>query len=1023
MTIHHERLFEDAIEQAMLDAGWVRGEPGSYNPKLGLDTAELFTFIGATQANAWERRREFYADDPDEAQRSFAAYLGKQIDERGALDVLRHGVKDRGIKFDLAYFKPAHSIAGEALDLYGKNRLTVTRQLHYSDATPDKSLDLALFVNGIPVATAELKNPLTGQTVEDAKRQYRTDRDPKELLFARRALVHFAVDPELVFITTRLAGDRTRFLPFNTGSEGPSVSGGAGNRPAMSAGRYRTSYLWTDIWQRDTWLDLIWRFLHVEDSAGSRKGGSAKPHTSPHRLPMIFPRFHQWHAVSTLADHAAEHGSGQNYLVMHSAGSGKSNTIAWLAYRLSRLQDTTDHPIFDKVIVITDRVVLDRQLQDTIYQFDHRTGVVEKIDRDSAQLAAALQGETAKIIITTLQKFPFVLDKVDELTGRKFAVIVDEAHSSQSGESAAALKKVLAKLGSDDIDDDADPLTASALARGKHDTLSYFAFTATPKPKTLELFGTPDPVTGNPRPSHVYSMRQAIEEGFILDPLRNYLTYKSYWKLANANPDDPEVDPRKARSQLARFVDLHPTNMAQRAEVIIEHFVKHTSWRLDRRAKAMVVTRSRESAVRLYFALRDYVATQDYANCGLLVAFSDSIKVDGVDYTEAALNHFGGTELAERFAYTKADDKHAGTPSAKYADEHRILVVAEKYQTGFDQPLLTTMYVDKLLTGVAAVQTLSRLNRIHPLKTQEDVFVLDFTNEAADIQDQFKPFYETAITTPTDPNLLYTAQAAVEGYQLLRDSEMQEFVDAYLAAERSAATDADLQRAHAALYRFTDPARDRYAALLETDRETAEAFRAELRDYVRKYAFLSQVVPYTDADLERLYLFGRFLLNRLPRREDPGVDVGEVQLTHFRISKTGEHDVSLTPAGEVPLPGFTGDGAGPQHEPEKVPLSRLIDELNDRFGLGLSEADKLWWEQAVVTAKEDSGVRAAAVVNDEENFGAVFDRKFESVVAERHSANAELINRYFDDADFGSKLRRLARRAAYDAIRSDANVA
>ncbi|MEV4831060.1 type I restriction endonuclease [Micromonospora sp. NPDC049257] len=1013
-----ERSFEAAIETALHHAGWLAGFPGYYHRSLGLDTAELFAFVGDTQPEEWARLLAYHGNDPDVAQRGFTQYLARQLDERGPLDVLRRGVKDKGVLIRLAYFKPAHAITDDALTLYRANRLTVTRQLAYSTSN-NNTLDLVLFVNGIPLATAELKNPLTGQTVEDAKEQYRRTRDPKELLFARRTLVHFAVDPDLVFVTTKLAGEKTRFLPFNTGSNGPGVSGGAGNPPVGASG-YRSSYLWEQIWHPDTWLDLIRRYLHTDRESQA----------------LIFPRYHQWDAVTRLTEHAARHGSGHNYLVMHSAGSGKSNTIAWLAHRLSSLHTAhtldedaratglhPDEAVFDKVIIITDRVVLDRQLQDTVFQFEHVPGVVQRIDKDSAQLAAALQGETAKVVITTMQKFPYILNQVQGLRGKRFAVIVDEAHSSQSGDSAAALKKVLLRLGSDDVDESGDLLTASALARGRHQTLSYFAFTATPKAKTLELFGTPHPVTGDAQPFHTYSMRQAIEEGFILDVLRNYLTYKSYWKLANANPDDPEVDPKKAGAQLARFASLHPTMQAQKAEIIVEHFLKHTAPRLGGRAKAMVVTASREGAVRLHTAIRKYVELHGYAGCGSLVAFSGELEVDGVEYTEARVNGFGEGELTDRFAYTAADDRHAGTPRAKQAVEYRLLVVAEKYQTGFDQPLLTTMYVDKLLKNVAAVQTLSRLNRTHPLKTQGDVFVLDFVNEAGDVAAHFRPYFETAATTPTDPNLLYTAQHAVTGYPVLVESEMQAYAEALLAAEAKATTDTGLQRAHAALYRFTEPAVDRFKALAEQDPEAATGFRSALRDYTRMYAFLSQVVPYHDEDLERLYLYGRALLNRLPRQQDPSVDIGEVQLTHLRVSKTGEHDASLSPEGEQMLPGFLGGAVGTQNDPDRVALSELIDAFNDRFGIGLGEADKVWVEQQIVALAEDGTLEAAAMVNDESNFGVVCDRRIEDVILSRHDDNGKLMQRYLDDESLRSQLNQFARRQAYQMIRRRKGIA
>ena len=1015
MTAHREQSFEDAIEAALVRSGWHLGQSSGYDKELGLDLDQFWVFIGATQIDEWERLRAFYGGDVSEAQRRFAQHVARQIDERGALDVLRHGVKDRGMLIRLAYFRPAHTIADDALELYRKNRLSVTRQLSYSSKEPSKTLDLVLFVNGIPVATAELKNQLTGQTVEDAKRQYRLDRDPTELLFARRALVHFAVDQDLVFLTTRLARAKTEFLPFNTGTSGPGNSGGAGNPPAPP-GHYRTSYLWEEVWQPDAWLDILRRFLHLEQPPKQ----TGRVRISPHERRLIFPRYHQWHAVRELTAHAADHGSGHNYLIQHSAGSGKSNTIAWLAHRLSNLHGDDNEPVFDKVLVITDREVLDRQLQDTIYQFEHEAGVVRRIGRagegtKSEQVSEALAGETAKILIVTLQTFPYVLDKVTELRGRKFAIIVDEAHSSQSGESAAALKRVLTKLGSDDIDEEMDPLTASALARGRHESLSYFAFTATPKPKTIELFGTMR--NGELRPFHIYSMRQAIEEGFILDPLRNYVTYKTYWRLANGNPDDPEVDERKAKAALARFATLSPASMQQRAEIIIEHFIKHTRGRLGGRAKAMVVCRSREHAVKLYRAIRQYVDDRGYQDCGTLVAFSGKLAVDGLEadtVTEASLNGISESALPKAFAYTRADDPHA---ASRNQPEYRILVVAEKYQTGFDQPLLTTMYVDKPLKGVAAVQTLSRLNRTHPMKGQDDLFVLDFANEAEDIQEAFRPFYEATITTPTDPNLIYTAERAVMDHQILVESELKAFEEEYRRAQ-SRTSGRAWERAHAELYRLTDPARDRFAQLLDDDPERAEHFRADLRDYIRKYGFLAQVCGFTDPELERLYIYGKMLEQRLPRHKDPGVDLGKIDLTHLRISKTGEHDLRLEPEGEQMLPGFTGAGAGRQHEPRKRTLSELIAELNERFGVNLNEHDMIKGPADAAMASKPL-LKAAALNNDLENFGHVFDDAFEDKLLERMEQNTEVFQRYNDDPEFNAAVKSIARRYAYESLRAD----
>ncbi|WP_326642481.1 type I restriction endonuclease [Streptosporangium sp. NBC_01755] len=1041
--VHHEKVFEDAIESALRGAGWLKGVRGAYDRTLGLNTTELLDFVRASQRKEWERLVTMQAGDDAGAAQRLADTVAKAIDNEGALEVLRHGVKDRGITFKLAYFRPAHTIAADALEPYSKNILSVVRQLRYSETTQDE-LDLVLFVNGIPVATAELKNTLTGTTVEDAKEQYRRTRDPKEPLFARRTLVHFAVDQDLVFVTTRLAREKTRFLPFNTGDGGPGNKGGAGNPRVPLVGDYRTAYLWQEIWAPDTWMDLLKRFLHVDDE-DVRKGRGRKTYPGKaHRLPMIFPRYHQWHAVREMTAHARRHGSGHNYLVEHSAGSGKSNTIAWLAHALSNLHTSAslaeidpeaiergyraNQPVFDKVIVITDRVVLDRQLQETIYQFEHTPGVVKRIDQDAAQLAEALQGESARIVITTLQKFPHVLQQVEGLRGKRFAVIVDEAHSSQSGEGAAALKRVLRRLGSDDVDEDGNLLTASALARGRHETLSYFAFTATPKSKTLTLFGTPGS-DGKPRAFHIYSMRQAIEEGFILDVLKNYVTYKTLWRLMSQEPEDRQVQRRKGQALLARFAELHPTSMQQRAQIIVEHFRRHTAPQLGGRSKAMVVTRSREHALRLGQAIRDYVETNGYAGCGTLIAFSQTLKVTdehGVEteYTEAGLNGFGEKELPDRFAYCRADDS---APNAAEKAEYRILVVADKYQTGFDQPLLTTMYVDKKLAGVAAVQTLSRLNRTHRLKSQGDVFVLDFANEAEDIQAEFQPYFEGTAAETIDPNLLYTRAGAVAGHALLVESEMQALTEAYLRAERASATQRDWEKAHAALYRFTEPAVARFVERQgqdkESDDDSAERFRGDLQSFVRMYGFLSQVVPYTDDDLERLYLFGRFLLNRLPRREDPAVDVGEIDLTHLKIAKTGEHDVSLsaTPGGEVTLPAPSGAG-GVAAEPEMTSLHALIAAVNDKYGLGLSEADQVWVEQQFEEAVVNDSLKAAALVNDEANFGEVFADHLEKVVVDRHTGNTGLVQRFFDDSLFRSRITELGRKQVYKMIRESTGI-
>lgn len=1055
--IHTESAFGDAIVAAMVERGWREARPQDYRADLGLDTNELFTFIRETQPDEWSELLTVYGSDLNEAENGFAVRLDQAIATNGLLDVLRNGVKDRGVLLRVAYFKPNLVAHDSVLDGYRANRLTVVRELPYATKQADwgNRLDLALFLNGIPVATAELKNPLTKQGVEQAKEQYRTDRDPTELIFTRRVVANFAVDPDLVFVATQLKGKNTRFLPFNTGSNGPGQPGGAGNPAPTAYGTYATSYLWEQVWQPDNWLDLLQRFVHLQKSK-TPGGGTTKT--------MVFPRFQQWDAVKKLTAHAATHGAGHDYLVMASAGSGKSNTIGWLAHRLSDLHTPTDPreldaeaiakglkpgvPVFDKVIVITDRRNLDAQLRETVGNFEQTAGLVVKIDEKHGakgeQLAKALSRDTGKIVTVTLHSFPALISYIErnptEIRGSHFAIIVDEAHSSQSGDAAKDVRAALRDLGLDSDSDDAGATTVKADAatldeqlkkraeqRSRAANLSYFAFTATPKAKTLELFGTLQDIDGKAtyRPFHTYSMRQAIEEGFILDPLRNYVTYNTYWKLVNQNPDEREVDPSKANGLLARYALTHDSTVAQHAQVIVEHFVAHSRGRLGGRAKSMVVTASRQSAVQMARAIKSYIKDRDYdtkyPDLGVLVAFSGSLTVDGEETTEPKEN--GGlseSALPKAFAYTRADDKaaRAGGPGQR---EYKILVVAEKYQTGFDQPLLTTMYVNKTLTGISAVQTLSRLNRTAERKTQADLAVLDFVNDANDIQESFRPYFEEAMTLPSDPNLLYTAQSRVMQAPILSGQEMDEFAAAYFTAkEKAAGSQSKWEKLHAELYRLLSPAVARFTPLLESededDQETAEGFRADLNDYVRKYGFLAQIIPYQDAELERLHLYGRYLLNRLPRRADGGVDIGEVDLSHMRVEKTGEFDVSLTAEGPTTMQGF-GDGSGGAKEAEKSLLSQLIEKFNERFGTEFTEQDVI---RPFEEAKADPKVRAAAVVNDEENFGLVFDNVFADKMADHIDTIAGMGRQYFGpDKGFKSSLDRSARKAAWRMIRRE----
>jgi type I restriction enzyme R subunit len=935
--------------------GTAPGSSSDFDPEVGLDTLELLKFIAATQIESWDQLGKLYGD-PNKAQTSFAARVAKELDARGTVDVLRHGVVDQGVTIRLAYFRPASGLTPELVRRYGKNRLTVTRQLPYQ-AGSNKTLDLGLFVNGIPVATAELKNALTGQGVGHAIEQYRTDRDPKNPLL-RRAVVHFAVDTERVAMTTRLAWKDTRFLPFDRGHEL-----GAGNPPNPKG--HRSAYLWERVWQRDAWLDLLHRFVHVTPVP---KGAKVPPL-------VIFPRFHQWDAVLSLAGDARANGAGSHYLVQHSAGSGKSNTIAWLAHRLSSLHDGDDNKVFDKVVVITDRKVLDKQLQDTIYQFEHAHGVVVRIDENSSQLADALAGEQARIIITTLQKFPFVTEKIESLPKRTYAVIVDEAHSSQTGDSATALKEVLgAKAGEPDPDEPPNPaedaLAAAVAARGKQPNLSFFAFTATPKARTLELFGRLNPATGKHEEFHLYSMRQAIEEGFILDVLANYVTYATYWNIEQTAPDDPEYDPGKAKAAIAKFVALHPHQLAQKAEVIVEHYRAKVRHKIGGMAKAMVVTSSREHAARYKLALEKYINDKGYTDVGVLVAFSGKLDLDGKSETESSMNGFPESQ----------------TPAEFDSDAWHVLVVAEKYQTGFDQPKLYAMYVDKPLSGLAAVQTLSRLNRTYDRNgiRKDGTFVLDFRNDAEDIRTAFEPWYGQTVAPPTDPNLLYDTRHALDEFGVLYPDEIERTV-ALLLAKGTVVTD----RVHAAL----TPAVDRFWDL-EEDEETR--FRDALNRFVRIYAFLSQVVAFTDTKLERDYLYGKALAALI--RDDGYVAVHpDVELTHLKIEQTFEGSVTLTNTDGEVITVF--GGTGKLHEPEAEPLSVIIEKLNERYGTNFDPTDRLFYDAVFEKLTQRPDIQQAAAANSQDTFKLVLEKEAMSGVLDQLGVSEDMALAYVDNKD------------------------
>ncbi|MGI8757106.1 MAG: type I restriction endonuclease subunit R, partial [Acidimicrobiales bacterium] len=918
--------------------------------------------------------------------------LCRWLETQGPLAVLRHGFQCYGQNIRLAYFRGANGLNPEVERLYQLNRVGLTRQLRYSSKHSNE-LDLTISVNGLPVFTLELKNAFTGSDAADAVKQYKTDRDPRELIFEfkKRALAHFAVDTDTVWMTTRLAGKATHFLPFNRGFQD-----GAGNPPDPNGKSYRTAYLWEEVLSRDSVLDLLARFIHLQvEEKRDEAGRKYKKET------LIFPRFHQWQAVRALENAARANGAGHNYLIEHSAGSGKSNTIGWLAHRLAFLHRDDDSKVFDSVIVITDRRVLDRQLQDTIYQIEHRQGVVQKIDKSSAQLAQSLQ-DRVPIVITTLQKFPFVaqqLMKVAERKGqssdgvlptRQLAVIVDEAHSSQSGESATDLKEVLGgealraqakQAAQEGGKDELENVFASLARRGKQPNLSFFAFTATPKFKTFGVFAD------GGASFHKYTMKQAIEEGFILDVLRNYVTYKTFFKLAKTGSDDPHVERKKAAKALSRYLVLHPYNVAQKTVVMVEHFNEFTRHKIGGKAKAMVVTGSRLAAIRYKQAFDHIIKERGYHHIKTLMAFSGTVeddKIPGVTYLEEEMN--GGireSELPERFA----------------GEDYQLLLVADKYQTGFDQPLLHTMYVDKRLSGIQAVQTLSRLNRTHPLK--EDTFVLDFVNDRAEILASFADYYTGAEKgEDVEPARLYELQATLESGGIYDAREVEAFERIFFKRKaKQAASD------HQAMALVLESARDRFAELFAQSEDEAEKWRGALVAFTRLYGYLSQIIPFGDSDLEQLYAFLRFLE---PRLQQPSSGAAytfddDVKLDSYRLQKASEGALLLSQSEAEALRGPQETGTRRQ-EDESVPLSQLVETLNDRLGTQFTLADQLFFDQLVEAALQEESLQQAAQANPEDKFQLIFRRLLQTLFVERMDQNEELFARFVNEGEFSTLI-------------------
>ena len=962
MSKHKERQFQIEIVQHLTSHKWVEGDAGSYDRERALYPQDIIDYIKATQPQAYEKMQKREGAKTDEVLYTHAA---KEMDKHGSLHYLRHDLKYIGSKFKLCQFKPElHNPNTQAK--YDANILRVVQEV--TAKSGNERIDLVLFLNGIPIATMELKTDFT-QNVYDAINQYRYDRPAKGdalLEFKRRALVHFAVSTDEVYMTTKLAGKKTFFLPFNKGK----ADGSAGNPPNPNG--YATAYLWEKILQRDSILNIIARYVHLEvKEKEDHQGRKRKSET------LIFPRYHQLDAVRKLLADTKEKGAGHHYLIQHSAGSGKSNSIAWLSHQLASLHNDNEASVFDSVIVITDRTVLDNQLQETISSVEHKEGVVVGIGREgsseskSTQLAGALE-RGAKIIITTIQTFPFVLEAIQERTtlkDRKYAIIADEAHSSQTGSTAKQLREVLTaeqieegvELSAEDI------ITASLESRSASESLSFYAFTATPKTKTLEMFGVlPDPTqppskTNKPQAFHLYTMTQAIQEGFILDVLQGYTTYKLFYKLEHSKPGkDEEVESKRAKVKIAKWLNIHPYNIAQKIEIICEHFKTHVAHLLGGQAKAMVVTSSRQAAVRYKLAFDRYVKEHKLANMHAIVAFSGKIIDDSEgtekEYTEANMNpNLRGREMRKAFD----------------SSDYQVMLVANKFQTGFDQPKLCAMYVDKKLGGVDCVQTLSRLNRIYAGK--EQTFVLDFVNEAADIKEAFEPYYNTTeLEDVTDPNMVYDLQTKLEAGTIFTNTDVENYAKAFFDPKGTQASMSSAIKPAADRYKVRyrqalekiqnvkaglklakqnkdDRGMHNYALDLKEANEAKEAldiFKKDLITFVRIYDFLSQIVDYADEELLKLWAFVKALVPNLKTMvENDPIDISSIEMTHYKLHKQKTENIGLSGEDNQLPPIKPGEATA--HDPEKELLSEIVEHMNALFEGELSDDDMLNYARTI----------------------------------------------------------------------------
>ena len=972
VTDTSEKRFESDIEAYFLspEGGYTRGLC-PYNSKLGLFPDTLVRFVQATQPKAWQRFVNMNAADP---VKKFCLAFSNACDMDGVLNVLRHGFKHRGVFFRVCYFMPESSLNETDAENYRQNIFHVYRQWHYSSVNAN-SVDMVLALNGIPVFAFELKNQFTGQSVENAKHQWKTDRDPREVCFRfnRRVLACFCVDLNQAWMTTKLAGDKTYFLPFNQGSKGAGNDGGAGN-PAAPDG-YPTDYLWKQVFRANSMMDIIQKFISLQGDV------------------LIFPRYHQLDVVRKLVAHVKRNGAGHNYLIQHSAGSGKSNSIAWTAYRLASLHDENNRAVFSSVIVVTDRTVLDAQLQATISGFDHTLGSVETIGegKNSQDLKNAINNG-ARIIVTTLQKFPVIYEQVDAAAGRNYAIICDEAHSSQTGSSAQKLKTALADLRealreyadiegvAEDKVDPQDRLVRELASHGRHRNLSFFAFTATPKNTTLEMFGEPD-ATGQFHPFHIYSMHQAIEEGFILDVLQNYMTYKTCFKIANSTPENPEVPASRASKVIKKYEQLHPENIRQKSEIIVETFMDVTRNKINGRGKMMVVTASRPAAVLYFQAVKRYAGEKvaagerEYAEVKPMVAFSGEVVLDDETYTEPGLN-------------VRPDGSHIQENQTKqeFHDNFNILIVAEKYQTGFDEPLLHTMIVDKKLRGVKTVQTLSRLNRT--CRGKNDTFVLDFANEKEDVQEDFQVFYhETYLEQEVNTDLLYRVQKELRAYRIYDDADVEQFCAVYYA---NGAQDSSAQ---GMLVSRLTPAVTRYQQKADDERYT---IRRTMRSFCKWYRYVAQVVRMFDKELHTEYVYCSFLVNLLPETPVPMADIQKMlSLEMYKLEKTFEGDISLGDGSGVWEQETPKGGSKPE---DKDPLDEIIERINELYKGNFTEADRVMINALAAKLRGNKRLADMANSSDPQIFAeSIFPTAFDSAAQDSYIESQETYTSLFED--------------------------